>query len=159
MPDQTNRVSATLSNADRDAVIAAIDTIHTKLPFLIDLTPQERRSLAKMGDESQAFVDKALQATAENPDVLPAAFDAAEYNADKTLFDQLAQITAPLNQLAEEFDDTVLALGSDLYTESLVVYGYLKAAGKGQALDGLKADMSKRFARASKPKLPTPPHP
>jgi hypothetical protein len=92
MPDQTNRVSASLSNADRDAVIAALDTIHTKLPFLIDLTSHERRSLAKMGDASQAFVDKALQATAENPDVLPAAFDAAEYDADKTLFSQLAQI-------------------------------------------------------------------
>ncbi|HEV7892558.1 MAG TPA: hypothetical protein VGP08_18235 [Pyrinomonadaceae bacterium] len=43
MPD--NRISATLSQADRQAVLDAINTIRTKLPFLIDLSPEERRSL------------------------------------------------------------------------------------------------------------------
>jgi hypothetical protein len=34
-----NRVSATLGEAERQAVFAAIQTIRQKLPFLIDLTP------------------------------------------------------------------------------------------------------------------------
>ena len=54
MPE--NRVSAQLSEADRQAVYAAIETIRTKLNFLIDLTPEERRSLPKFGDKSRGFV-------------------------------------------------------------------------------------------------------
>ena len=51
-----NRISASLSQADRDAVMKAIATIREKLPFLVDLTTEERRSLPKMGDKSRAFV-------------------------------------------------------------------------------------------------------
>jgi hypothetical protein len=36
MPD--NRISATLSQADQQTVLAAINTIREKLPFLIDLS-------------------------------------------------------------------------------------------------------------------------
>ena len=44
-----NRISASLAQADRDAVMKAIATIREKLPFLVDLTTEERRSLPKMG--------------------------------------------------------------------------------------------------------------
>jgi hypothetical protein len=54
-----NRVSASLSKEDREAVLAAFNTIKTKLPFLIDLTKDERVALPKMGDKSRAFVTKA----------------------------------------------------------------------------------------------------
>ncbi len=39
-----NLVSAKLSPADRQEIIDAIKTIRDKMPFLIDLTPEERRS-------------------------------------------------------------------------------------------------------------------
>ena len=55
-----NRVSAVLSEADRKAVLDAVETIRQKLSFLIDLSPEQRRSLPKMGDKSRAFVAKAL---------------------------------------------------------------------------------------------------
>jgi hypothetical protein len=42
------------------AVLQAIHDIQTNLPFLIDLTTDERRSLPKMGDKSRAFVDQGL---------------------------------------------------------------------------------------------------
>lgn len=42
MPE--NRISAALSQADQQAVLAAVQTIREKLPFLIDLSPEERRA-------------------------------------------------------------------------------------------------------------------
>ena len=51
----TNQFSTTLTQKDRDEVMAAIATIKDKLPFLIDLTPEQRKSLPKMGDKSRAF--------------------------------------------------------------------------------------------------------
>lgn len=56
-----NRIVATLSVADRDKVLDSIAQIRTLLPFLIDLTPEERQALPKMGDKSRAFVSQALQ--------------------------------------------------------------------------------------------------
>lgn len=51
-----NRISASLSQADREAVMQAIATIREKLPFLIDLTTEERRALTgkPIGIASQA---------------------------------------------------------------------------------------------------------
>lgn len=154
MPDNTNRVSATLSDADRDAVLAAINTIKSKLPFLVDLSPDDRRTLAKMGDKSRAFVDKAFQAAQQNPTALPGAFDIGEFEKDNALFQQLMQIAPAMTQLTEKFDDTTMALGADLFAEALTVYGFLKAAGKGAGLDDLRASLGQRFARASKPAPP-----
>ncbi len=61
-----NHINATLSVADRDAVINAVAQIRTLLPFLIDLSPDERQALPKMGDKSRAFVQQALQLAEHN---------------------------------------------------------------------------------------------
>lgn len=55
--------------------MAAIATIKTKLPFLIDLSVEERKALLKLGDKSRAFVSKALEVATQNPDFLPRSFD------------------------------------------------------------------------------------
>ena len=68
-------VSATLSDADKTAALAAVETAKGKLPFLVDLAPEERRSLPKMGDKSVAFVNAALTLVQQNPTVVPGAFD------------------------------------------------------------------------------------
>ena len=53
MPE--NRISASLTPEDKQAVMAAIATLREKF------SPEERRSLPKMGDKSRAFVQKALE--------------------------------------------------------------------------------------------------
>lgn len=82
-----NRVSASLNKADREAVLAAFNTIKTKLPFLIDLTKEEKSALPKMGDKSRAFVSKALEVATQNPDFLPRSFELEEMRKDTELFD------------------------------------------------------------------------
>jgi hypothetical protein len=67
----TTPISATLTQADREAVMTAVATIKEKLPFLIDLTADERKALPKMGDKSRAFVTKALEVGTQNPNFLP----------------------------------------------------------------------------------------
>jgi hypothetical protein len=41
-----NRVSASLGDAERTALLGAIANLKSSLPFLIDLTPEERRALS-----------------------------------------------------------------------------------------------------------------
>ena len=63
-----NRITATLLEADRQAVLEAFTTILTKLPFLVDLSQDERRELPKMGDKSVAFVRKSVEMAQEGAD-------------------------------------------------------------------------------------------
>ena len=145
-----NRISASLSQADQQAVIAALNTIREKLPFLIDLSPDERRALLKMGDKSRGFVNEALGLAMLNPDILPRSFDAAEMRKDVELLSTLSPIMAALSQLSELVEDTYMAVGSEAYASALLVYQYARAGGKGAALDGALDGLAQRFARKSR---------
>lgn len=145
-----NRISASLSQADQQAVIAALNTIREKLPFLVDLSPDERRTLLRMGDKSRGFVAAALELAMLNPDILPRSFDAAEMRKDVELLSTLSPVMAALSQLSELVEDTYMAVGSEAYASALLVYQYARAGGKGVALDGALDGLAQRFARKSR---------
>jgi hypothetical protein len=154
MPE--NRVSASLNDADRQAVLAAVQTIRQKLPFLVDLTPDERRKLPKMGDTGRAFVERALTVATQNPDILPRSFDVDEFRRDAELLAALQPVAAALAQLQELVEDTLLEVSGEAYASALAVYGYARAGGQGAALDGLLEGMAQRFARKTRAGAGTP---
>ncbi|MDT7807489.1 MAG: hypothetical protein QOJ70_1302 [Acidobacteriota bacterium] len=149
-----NRVSATISEADRQAVLAAIETIRQKLSFLIDLTPEQRRSLPKMGDKSRAFVSKALAVAQHNSNFLPRSFSVEEMERDVALAEALMPIMVSLTRLQEQVLDTYTEVGSEAYSAALVVYQYARTSGEGESLETLLDDMAQRFARKSKSTKP-----
>ena len=152
-----NRISATLAPADKEAVMQAIATIREKLPFLVDLTTDERRTMLKMGDKSRAFVSKALEVATQNPNFLPRSFDLEEMRRDLTLFEALYPVLLSLTQLQELVDDTCIASASEAYAAALAVYSYAKASGDVTGLDGVIDEMGRRFNRRSKKKQPEVP--
>ena len=156
MSDQ-NLVSATLSDADRDAALAAIATLETKLPFLLGLSMADRVNLQKMGNIRRTFVEQTVPIANQNAQVFPASFNLAEFTADMDLYHQLFPIMEDLKPLFEKLDDTLMALGSDLYAASLEAYGYIKQAGKSQGLDALREQLKASRQRAPKPKTPPTP--
>jgi hypothetical protein len=145
-----NRISAALTQADRQAVLDAVNTIRTKLHFLIDLSPEERKGLPKIGDTGRGFVAKALEVAEQNPDILPRSFDVAEMRKDLELLDALLPVVTAFGQLNELLDDTYTAVGSEVYAAALLVYQYVRAGGKGSALDGALDALGQRFARKSR---------
>lgn len=141
----SNRISTMLSQAGREAVMSAVTTIREKLPFLIDLSAEERKSLPKMGHKSRAFVSKALEVAKQNPDFLPWSFDLNEMQQDVELFETLFPLQLSLTQLQELVDDTTMAVGSEAYAAALVVYNFAKASGQGSGLDAVVDEMGQRI--------------
>jgi hypothetical protein len=138
-------ISATVA-----AIKADLADIKAKLPFLITLTPSERKQLPKAGPNSLSFVENALAAAQNNPAILPAGFDQDEFESDVNLFSVLTDLNTAIAQLASEVDDTRMAVGSEAMAEARQVYGYVKAAVK--TTPGLKpvADqLAERFQRAN----------
>lgn len=150
-----NRITAELSAADQDKVLDFITQIRAALPFLIDLSPEDRQALPKMGVKSRAFVSQALQLAEHDDSYLPRSFDVAEMKRDVALAESLYPIMVALKQLSEFVDDTYVQVGSEAYTAALVVYQSAKRNGQGTALDGLLDALGQRFARKSKEPPPT----
>ena len=127
--------------------MAAFDTIESKLPFVKDLTPAERRSLVKMGPDSLSFVTGIQSLAAQNASSVPASVDLAEYNRDVALSQQMYQINQRIQGLAEKSSDTTMAVGSDSMVTSLIVYAVFQALGKAGALNINVAELGRRFRR------------
>ena len=121
-------ISQTLPATDLNDVMLAIQTIRTKLPFLLDLTNQQKQELPKMDDGRAPFVLKAINYANTVPAIVPPLVSAAEMQKDLLLFGQLTQIKMELDRLAEEVTDTATAAGVDAYTASLVIYEMAKMA-------------------------------
>lgn len=149
-----NRVSAILTPEDKQAIMEAITTIREKLSFLVDLTPDDRRSLPKMGDKSRAFVKKAAEVAQQNEGILPRAFDLEEMLKDVQLSEDLYPILLAVGQLHELIDDTYLTVGSEAYAGALLIYNAAKMNNLG-GLDDALDELGKRFARKSRGKKST----
>ena len=148
-----NLISFQPSAADLTAVDAALKTLEEKLAGLIDLSIEQRSTLMKMGDKSEAFCRKAVEVLGNNPGVLPANFSLAELLRDLAGFDTLRPRLVRFEKLYEKMRDSQLALGSDLMTGSLEGYAFLKVAGRGEGLDTARQALSARFSRGRRKKV------
>ncbi|WP_199312001.1 hypothetical protein [Phormidium tenue] len=132
---------------DQHEVMDLIAQINQKLAFLIEVGPQERRSMTKLGDRNRAFTRKALEIAAQTPDFLPRSFDITEMRRDLELFEALQPMLLALTRLRELVDDTAVAAGDEAYRAALEVYRYAKANGSVAGLDDLIDEMGRRFAQ------------
>jgi hypothetical protein len=151
MSNADNRIEATLPAANRDAVLTAIATIKAQLPFLVDLSPEDKRAMLKLGGKSLDFVTKALEVAAQNPDFLPRSFNIDEMRQDVELLQALSPIMVALDPLYDLITDTYMLVGSEAYAAGLEVYRYAKQAKHSAGLDPLVDALGKRFARKAAP--------
>ncbi len=142
-----DRIHATLSAQDRTDALAALDVVRAKLPFLVDLSPEERRNLPRFGDKSLAFVHRAAEVARQDDSYLPRRFDLDAFAQDVALYDALDGLYIAVTRLAEHLEDTRALVGAEAYSAALDVYRALKANGHGGALDDVADELGKRFAR------------
>ena len=64
------------------AIDAALATLDIRLAGLVELSPEERRSLAKMGDKWEAFCSHTLIVLGRNRQIVHAGLDLAAAESD-----------------------------------------------------------------------------
>ena len=143
-----NLVSLVLSNEQLAQAEQAVTTLEQALAGLVSLSIGERRRLPQMGQKSEVFCRQALRLLAQNPQVVPPGLDLAAAQADLLALDQLAPLLDRLQRLAERGRDTEMALGADVMDVALEGYALLGVSGKQQGLDGLRKQLSSRWARS-----------
>ena len=143
------RSSFDIPDDDLQAVQAAVQTLQAKLvPYLVNIGPDEKRALAKMGSKSVDFVSKTLTYANTNPQFKPAFVDIDSFSRDVTAFGVLRSLQQPVSQLADMLDDSLALTGSDAMNAALAYYQSVKTANKlnvpGAAT--ITDDLSTRFA-------------
>ena len=145
---QQNMISINIPQNDLTEINKAVATLKTKLlPVLKSLQPEERMELPKMGDKTVAFVTKALEYCAANPDLVPQYLDVTEFSSDIKTIDTLRSIHAPLEQMTKLLSDTMIMAGSDAYSAALMFYNSTKYAKKSNVPKAgtIYDDLSSRF--------------
>jgi hypothetical protein len=144
----SNRINVTLNDGQNEQVKAALASIEQALPFLIDLSSDERSNMLKFGEKNRSFVVKALAVAEQNPEILPRGFALEEFQNDVHLVESLFALRLAIQTLADKIDDTYFAAGSEGYAAALLVYQYAKTHNLATgALEGAIDDLGRRFVR------------
>ena len=78
---------------------------------------------------------------------IPSFLDVNELKSDINAFEQIRTIYAPLSQVVDSLNDTMLLSGSDAYAVALLFYKTVKSAQKGnvQETKSMYNDLAPRF--------------
>ncbi|MHB8912370.1 MAG: hypothetical protein ACYC42_06930 [Lysobacter sp.] len=143
-----NLISLSLSAEDLLVIDEALSILELRLRGLLSLQADERRSLAKMGDKSEAFCRQTLTVLVQNPQVVPPSLNVSEATDDLRAIDTLRPRLARLKRLTERAEDSEMALGSDVMMAALEGYALLKVSGRNQGLEGLRRNCRRTSAAA-----------
>ena len=135
-----------------DALVAAaqgkVPMLNTRsekaIASFVELTPDQRQKLPKMGDRSEAFCRQTVMVLEQNQEIVPPGFDFSEMKRDLATWNTLQPRLLRLRELLAKGEDTSMALGSDVITAALEGYTLMKLFGKSEGLETLREAMSVR---------------
>lgn len=157
MPND-NRISATLTEADMTAFMAANEAIRDLIPFSVNLTMDERISTPKFGPASMAFDEHCKNYMTTHPQFVPPYLDPAEVNKDRDLRLQLANMRRELKSTLERVDDTLMVVGGEIWMADLTYYQTVRQAARRDVdgADTVYSDLRARFPGAGGDPVPPP---
>ncbi|NVK53087.1 MAG: hypothetical protein HWD85_09145 [Flavobacteriaceae bacterium] len=148
-----NKISIEIPAADLQAAKAALDQVQQILaPYVIALTPDQRKTIPKMSDGTEPFVGKVIEYADSNPQFLPPFVDKGEFDKDWEAISGLLPLLRLCTQIQDTLSDTTMLAGSEAYISALSYYNSVKQAAKVNVPDAkaIYEDLRKRFERRSK---------
>ncbi|MBS4070360.1 MAG: hypothetical protein KGZ90_03480 [Algoriphagus sp.] len=148
-----NRLSIQIPAADLAAAKAALQQVQTILaPYVIALTPEQRKTIPKMSDGTEPFVAKVIEYAADAPQFLPPFVDRQEFDKDWQAISGLLPLLRLCTQIEDTLSDTTMMAGSEAYVSALSYYNSVKQAAKVNAPDAkaIYEDLRKRFERKAR---------
>ncbi|MEP4534968.1 MAG: hypothetical protein ABJ004_17875 [Cyclobacteriaceae bacterium] len=145
-----NVISIEIPPADVQAVKDALATIQSTLaPYVLALTPEQRKTIPKMSDGTEPFVSKVMDYATSDPQFAPPYMDVPELKKDFDAVTALMPLLRTVDQLKSNLNDTTMMAGSEAFVSALSYYNSVKMAAK-MNIPGAKAiydDLAKRFTK------------
>jgi len=155
-----NLVSAALTAQAVTNITTAVATIRTNLPFLLNLNDAQRKELRNITEASQGIAQVTINFVAQHAEALTGTFNVAEFNKDAALLAPFQPVASLIANLNTDVQDTLRALHSDIYAETLDVYAAAKVGNRTGAYNDYINTIKTRFSAGPKskktPATPTP---
>lgn len=136
-----NLISAAISDKDIAEIQNNLAAIKKKLDFLIQLSPDDKRRLAKPGADALMAAESVAHLIENNSKLIPKeAVDADEMRKDLALIRDLTPLYEVVQGLADNLNDTLLAAKSDVYRNTLK--GYAIAQVLARNVSGIDAALA-----------------
>jgi hypothetical protein len=145
-----NRISIEIPEADLAAAKAALQQVQSILaPYVIALTPDQRKTIPKMSDGTEPFVEKVMDYADSNAQFLPPFVSKEEMQKDWLAVSGLTPLLRMVEQIKDTLGDTAMMAGSEAYIGALSYYNSVKQAAKVNAPDAkaIFEDLRKRFEK------------
>ena len=114
--------------SDEQTLKTMFEDIKDKLPWLINLTPEERRSANSIALRGLGFVDAVNEVVKDRPELFPAYFDLVEFQEIKETFDALRHLNEVSKSIQEAIDDSRISVASVLMKKCIKVYHFVREA-------------------------------
>jgi hypothetical protein len=152
-----NKISAIISQQDLTDITNAINLINTKMPFLLGLDEDERKTLLKINNSNKTFSEDVVRVWPTVSAYLPAYLNKTELEKDLNLFNALDNVRILLESLTAKVTDTQIMAGNETYNVSLIAYRSIATAARSSqpGAQGAYDQLAPRFQKASK-KAPQP---
>ncbi len=154
-----NRIDIAITEEQAASAVAAVAAVATAMPYLIAMSPEDRKYMVKPGERSEGFIRATLELARENTHLVPSLVDMTKLDRDLALRDKLAPIEVALTLLATKVNHTRRLAAADLYEGCLDLYHEFQRHGQDQGLDALIAPLRQRFKRrtpGTEPEAPVP---
>ncbi len=140
-------LNASLSDIDRLEIEACLERAQELMPFLTNLTPDDRMQILKLGERSKTFADKFAVYLKRHPEILPGYIPADRLQEEYKLWSDLYALNQMTAELAEAVNDTLMLVGSSLFDKLLTAYNNVGNARRHNlpGVDSMHADLQKRF--------------
>ncbi|MDQ1350997.1 MAG: hypothetical protein QG657_1299 [Acidobacteriota bacterium] len=147
---QLNRISAEIPQDVEDLLVQELEEMRKRLPFLIDLSIEERIAMPKSSRKLVDFIDTGLLQARTHPNYLPSFVDINEYEKDVKARKSLRRIYEALNAFTDRVRDTLMVVESEAYLAARVLYKTAKTAAKEGAEDAerIVKEMSFHYKKA-----------
>ena len=114
----------------RDAQIKLDEVMDMLGPYLIALDPPERQALVRMEAGSCEFLEMSYALAVENPELFPGFAEAAIFEENFSIVQELWTFGAKINQLNDNIRDTEMAAGNYALEAALCFYNMIKIAAR-----------------------------
>lgn len=142
-----NNFSFDLSDEGLKRIWDNVKGIQDELSFLINMTPEERRSRSVMNSARKPFVEKAIAYGEKDPRIVPNYVSIEEMKKNMKLYEQLMELGNEFKRTGEGLSDTAAALGENLWTGGLSIYDSSKTASRNgvPGIDTILNDLKSFF--------------
>lgn len=133
-----NKVNAVIDAATLTKVEAALASINTELPFLVELTTDQSKRLIKMEDGRVEFVRKALALADVDSRIKPQFLSLEDAEKDIAVCESLDKIIVKTKKTLKLLEDTRTVAGSEALAAALEIYNTTKR-GTAKGAEGMKS--------------------